>query len=115
MQRRLTESLHQLLQGIIMSRKQVFAAIAFAVAGTAAFAQEATPDSWMQQPAVKSMQEVRSELYQARKDGSIKATSLGYIETIASVKSREEVRTEAISARRTGELHAIDSEAYAFV
>jgi hypothetical protein len=97
-----------------MNRKSLFAAVAFAVIGSAAFAQEATPDTWMQVPTVKSFDQVRTELYQARADGSIKRLSLGYLDKIDSVRSRDEVRAEAIAALRSGEMHEINSEAYAF-
>jgi hypothetical protein len=97
-----------------MNQKHLFAAIALAVIGTAASAQEATSDAWMNVASAKSFDQVRGELLQARKDGSIKATSSGYIEKAASVKSREQVRGEAIAARNSGELQALGGEAHAF-
>ena len=96
-----------------MNRNQVIA-LALAIAGTSAFAQEATSDSWMQAQSTKSFDQVRAELVQARKDGSIKFGSAGYIEKVASVKSRDQLRADVAAARRSGELDAIDSEAYAF-
>jgi hypothetical protein len=97
-----------------MNRKQLIA-IALALVGTSSvFAQEATSDSWQQVAASKSFEQVRAELAQARKDGTIKAWSAGYIEKIQSVKSRGQVQAEVAAARRSGELDAIDSEAYAF-
>ena len=70
--------------------------------------------SWQQVAASKSFEQVRAELAQARKDGTSKAWSAGYIEKIQSVKSRGQVQAEVAAARRSGELDAIDSEAYAF-
>jgi hypothetical protein len=89
-------------------------ALVIAVAGTSAFAQEATSDSWMQAQSTKSFDQVRAELVQARKDGTIKFGGAGYMEKVASVKSREQLRAEVASARRSGELDTIDSEAHAF-
>ena len=97
-----------------MNRKHLFAAVAFAVVGASAIAQEATPDTWTRVAAVKSAEQVRAELAQARKDGTIKFGGAGYMEKISSVKSREQVRHEAVAARDSGELGAIGDEAYAF-
>jgi hypothetical protein len=97
-----------------MNRKQ-FIAVALALAGTTSvFAQEASSDSWQQVAAGKSVEQVRAELAQARKDGTIRSWSAGYIEKIQSVKSRDQVRTEAAVALRSGEIDALGSEAYAF-
>ena len=89
-------------------------ALALAIAGTSAFAQEATSDNWTQAQSTKSFEQVRAELVQARKDGSIKFGGAGYLEKVAAVKSREQLRAEVASARRSGELDTIDSEAHAF-
>jgi len=97
-----------------MNRKQVIAGLAFAAIGSAAFAQEATSDAWMNAASSRSSDQVRAELFQARKDGSIKATSAGYMEKTVSVKSRQEVSAEAIAARHSGELAALGGEAQAF-
>ncbi len=97
-----------------MNRNHLFAALVLAVAGTSSFAQEATPDTWQQVAATQSVEQVRAELAQARKDGTIKAWSAGYIEKQPSVKTREQLRAEVAAARRSGELDAIHSEAYAF-
>jgi hypothetical protein len=97
-----------------MNRKQLFA-IALALAGTTSvFAQEATSDSWQQVAAGKSVEQVRTELAQARKDGTIRSWSAGYIEKVQSVKSREQIRAEAATALRNGEVDAINNEAHAF-
>jgi hypothetical protein len=98
-----------------MNIKHLFAAAAFAAVGASAIAQEATPDTWTRVAAVKSAEQVRSELAQARKDGTTKAWSAGYMEKVASVKSREQVREEAMAARYSGELRAIGDEAHALV
>ena len=97
-----------------MNRNHLLSALVLAVAGSSAFAQEATSDSWQQVAAVKSVEQVRSELAQARKDGTIKSWSAGYIETVASTKSRDQLRAEVAAARRSGELDSIQGEAYAF-
>jgi hypothetical protein len=96
-----------------MNRNQIVA-IALAIAGTSAFAQEATSDAWMQAQSTKSFEQVRAELVQARKDGTIKFGGAAYMEKVASVKSRDQLRAEVASARRSGELDTIDSEAHAF-
>jgi hypothetical protein len=97
-----------------MNRKQLFA-VALALAGTTSvFAQEATSDSWQQVAAGKSVEQVRAELAQARKDGTIRSWSAGYIEKIQSVKSRDQVRADAAAALRSGEVDAINEEAHAF-
>ena len=97
-----------------MNRKHLLSALALAVVGASAFAQEATSDSWMQAESTKSFEQVRADLNQARKDGTIKFGGAGYMEKVASVKSRDQLRAEVAAARRTGELDAIDSEAHAF-
>lgn len=94
---------------------RLIATVAFAVAGAgAAFAQEATPDTWAQVAATKSRAQVQAELQQARKDGTIKSWSAGYIEPLKSVKSREQVRAEFSAARATGEFDAINGEVYGY-
>ena len=96
-----------------MNRKHIIA-VALAALGTTAFAQEATPDTWTQAQSTKSVEQVRAELVQARKDGTIKFGGAGYMEKLASAKSRDALRAEVESARRSGELDAIDAEAHAF-
>lgn len=73
-----------------------------------AFAAEATVDSFA--PSTKSRAEVRAELAQAQRDGSIAVSSLGYFEQLASVKTRAEVRNEAALALARGELSPIYGE-----
>jgi hypothetical protein len=97
-----------------MDIKSLFASVALAVVGISAGAQEATTDTWTRVTPVKSVEQVRSELAQARKDGTIKFGSAGYMEKLASNKSRGEVREETIASRNSGELSAIGGEAHAF-
>ena len=99
------------------STKQLIAAATLTVIGLSAFAQEATPDTWMREArASKSRQEVLAELQAARKDGTINAVSENYdfVRRSPSVKTREEVRAELAQARASGEYAAVNSEAYAF-
>jgi hypothetical protein len=101
-----------------MNRKTLLSATTFAIAllgAGAAFAQEATSDAWMQATMNKSRTHVHAELLQARKDGSIRATSLAYIEPFTPVASRAAVHAQAVAALRSGEQAAMNSEAYAFV
>jgi hypothetical protein len=93
-----------------MRAKQIAVAI-LAVFGTAAIAQEATPDTWMNVSAEKSRAQVQAELAQARADGTIKATSVGYLPRLQSTKTREQVRAELLAARESGEYAAINAEA----
>jgi hypothetical protein len=96
--------------------KSVLVASVLAAFGTAAMAQEATPDTWQQPTTSKSRQEVASEMAAAKKDGTIKAVSLtyDYVSRSPSVKSRDEVRAEAIAARKSGETAEQFGEAYTF-
>lgn len=100
-----------------MNRKSlVTTTLAFALLGSgAAFAQEATPDAWMQAAMSSSRTQVQAELQQARKDGTIRATSAGYMPPFKPVASRAAVHTETMAAMRSGELERIDAEAQAFV
>lgn len=95
-----------------MTRQLILAAAL--LTGTAAFAQEATPDNWLNAASTRSVAEVRAELAQARRDGTIDAWSRGYIEPLRGTLTRAEVRAEVEQARRSGELSTIDAEAYAF-
>jgi hypothetical protein len=96
-----------------MNRKHIIA-IALTALGTTAFAQEATPDTWTQAQSTKSVEQVRAELVQARKDGTIKFGGAGYMEKVTSAKSRDQLRAEVDAARRNGELGSIGAEAHAF-
>ena len=108
-----------------MNAKITAATALFAIAAalsTGAQAQEATfepaPQFTLGRSAAatapvagKTREQVRAELEQARKDGSIKAWSAGYIEPLKSVKTRAEVLAELNDARRNGDFAAINAEA----
>ena len=97
--------------------KQLIAAAALTVIGLSAFAQEATPDTWMSDArASKSRQEVSAELAAARKDGTINASSANYdfVRRSPPVKTREQVRAELDQARASAEYAAMNSEVHAF-
>jgi hypothetical protein len=91
-------------------------ALIAATAGAAAFAQEATPDTWMNASVSNSRAQVQQELDQARKDGSLHYTSEGYdfVALFPSTKSREQVRAELSDARLSGEYGSLNAEAHAF-
>lgn len=100
-----------------MNRKSLLslATLSIALIGSgAAFAQEATPDTWAQAAGNKSRVQVNAELQQARADGSIRAGERGYIEPARSVASRAAVHAEAVAALRSGEVEVINAQAYAF-
>ena len=97
--------------------KQLIAAASLTVIGLSAFAQEATPDTWVHDAqASKSRQAVVAELEAARKDGTINASSVNYdfVGRSAATKTRGQVRAELADARASGEYDALNSEAYAF-
>lgn len=85
-----------------------------ALAGTTTFAQEATSDDWMNVASTKSRSQVQAELQQARKDGTVRAWSAGYIEPLRVSRTRAEVVASTLAARDSGELAAINSEVYRF-
>ena len=91
--------------------KQFLAASAVALLGTSAFAQEATPDTWLQaaQSTVTRAQ-VSADLAAARASGLTKAWSAGYIEPVRSSAQRAEVKAQTVQAIRSGELKAINAE-----
>jgi len=97
-----------------MTRKNILVAAAFALLGTTAFAQEATPDTWRDVNLSKSRDQVQAELVQARKDGSLKALSAGYNETVKFSRTRAEVQADLAAAQASGELAAINAEVYGF-
>ena len=83
-------------------------------AGTV-FAQEATPDTWLQAAqSTKSRAEVSAELAAARQSGLTKAWSAGYMEPVRSHALRAEVRAQTLRAIESGELAAINAEVYSF-
>lgn len=92
------------------------AAVLGAVTSTA-YAQEATPDTWIAEAkATKTVEQVRAELAQARRDGSVHAVTPGYdfAARSASTKLRLQVRADLYQARETGELDALNAEATDF-
>jgi hypothetical protein len=109
-----------------MNRKSLLSlsTLAIALIGSgAAFAQEATSDTWTQAAGNKSRVQVNAELQQARSNGSILAGERAYIEPARSVASRATVQAEAVAALRSGEAVAalrsgeaevINAQAYAF-
>jgi hypothetical protein len=60
----------------------------------------------------KTRAEVRAELEQARRDGSIRVSSIAYnpLTETRSLKSRDEVRSELIAARLSGEMQDFSGE-----
>lgn len=99
-----------------MTTKTLIAAATLALLGaTSAMAQEATPDTWRDVALNKSRDQVHAELLQARKDGTTKAWSAGYMEKLTPAKTRAELRNEVALARASGELSAINGEVYDFV
>jgi hypothetical protein len=96
--------------------KPLIAAASLAVIASSAFAQEATPDTWISDAqASKKRQQVNAELAAARKDGTINAGSATYnfVGRAASTKTRDQVRAELAEARASGEYDALNSEAHA--
>ena len=90
----------------------VAVALTAAAAGSA-MAQEATPDSWLQNlQSTKSRADVSAELTAARQSGLTKAWSAGYMEPVRNPALRAEVQARTLQAIRSGELKAINSEVY---
>jgi len=86
-----------------MNPKQIVAAtVAVATLSFAGLvsAQEATQAAWPD--SIRTRAEIRAELEQARKDGSIKVRTLAYGQPAASTESRDEVRSELAQARKSG-------------
>jgi Domain of unknown function (DUF4148) len=100
---------------LIMSNYRTLATVAIALAGaftTAAFAQEVDLREANREVVLsKTRAEVQAELAQAKKDGSIKATSAGYMEPFVSQKSRAQVMAELGIARASGEFARLNSDA----
>ena len=90
------------------------AATALLSAGTV-FAQEATPDTWMNAGlSGKTRAEVSTELAAARKSGLTKSWSAGYIEPVQSHLLRAQVKASTQQAIASGEVKAINAEVYSF-
>ena len=97
--------------------RSLIAAIALtAAAAGSAFAQEATPDTWLQSThSTKTRAEVSAELQVARQSGLTKAWSAGYMEPVRQSALRVEVRARTLQAIQSGELQAINGEVYSLV
>jgi hypothetical protein len=97
--------------------QSLIAAIALtAAAAGSAFAQEATPDNWLQTvQSSKSRADVSAELLAARQSGLTKAWSAGYIEPLRSTALRAEVRARTLMAIQSGEAQAINAEVYGYL
>ncbi len=95
----------------------LIAAIALtAAAAGSAFAQEATPDSWLQGvQSTKSRAEVSAELVAARQTGLIQSATEGYIEPVRNSALRAEVRARTLQAIQSGEVNAINAEVYGYL
>jgi hypothetical protein len=79
------------------------------------FAQEATPDTWMNAGlGGKSRAEVSTELAAARQSGLTKSWSAGYIEPVQSHLLRAQVKSTTQQAINSGEAKAINAEVYSF-
>jgi hypothetical protein len=85
-------------------------------AAAAAFAQEATPDTWMSEAkSVRSRADAYAEVLQARASGELaQLRDPGYLPTIAQSKLRAEVVAELLRARESGELAVMQAEAHDF-
>jgi len=94
--------------------QSLIAAIALtAAAAGSAFAQEATPDSWLQGvQSTKSRTQVSAELAAARQSGVVHAWNQGYIEPARSSALRATVKASTLQAIQSGELRAINAEVY---
>ena len=86
-----------------------------AAAAGSAFAQEATPDSWLHGvQSTKTRAEVSADLAAARASGLIRAWSDGYIAPVRSNALRAEVQAQTVRAIQSGELAAINAEVYGY-
>ncbi len=98
--------------------RQLLAVAAIAAASLlsagAAFAQEATPDTWLQVQSTKSRADVSAELVAARQSGLTKAWSAGYMEPVRSSALRAEIKAATLQAIGSGEIKAINAEVYGY-
>lgn len=95
--------------------RSLLVASAIALLGGAAFAQEATPDTWLQTAqSTKTRAAVSAELTAARASGLTKAWSAGYIEPVRTHALRAEVKAQTAQAIQSGELKAINAEVYGY-
>ena len=81
-----------------------------------AFAQEATPDTWMNESrSVATSAEVRAEAMQMLASGMLASLdNPGYLPTVAHPRLRAEIVAELHSARQSGELAMLSAEAHNF-
>jgi hypothetical protein len=86
-----------------MNTQQLIAITTLAFAGSAAFAQEATSDAWMQVAGTQTRSAVTADVAQARAEGSLQQggeATVFSVRPLASNISRDEVRAEARAAVR---------------
>jgi hypothetical protein len=86
-------------------------------AATSVYAQEATSDAWIREArSTKTVEQVKAELAQARRDGTVHAVTPGYdfVARSESNRLRLQVRADLYKARETGELDALNNEAWNF-
>jgi len=82
----------------------------------AAFAQEATPDTWMQASATSlSRAAVQADAVAARNSNFAQAWTQGYIAPVMSTTPRAEVRAQTLQAIQRGEVKAINAEAFSLL
>ena len=86
--------------------KQLVAASAIALLSTgAAFAQEATPDTWLQTAkSTATRAQVSADLAAARASGLTKSWSAGYMEPVRSHAQRADVKAQTVQAIASGEV-----------
>ena len=71
----------------------------------AAFAQEATPDTWLQVQSTKSRADVSAELVAARQSGLTKAWSAGYMEPLRASALRLDRERGKLVDHRADPIH----------
>ena len=89
--------------------RQLIVILAGAIVGAGAFAQEATPDTWMKVASSTSHDAVSMESGQARIDASSEAYD--FAAHAASGKTRGQVRAELLEAKASGEFDELNAEA----
>lgn len=98
------------------TRNLIAAAIASVslLSAGATFAQEATPDTWLQVQSTQTRADVSANLAAARKSGLTKSWSAGYMEPVRSQALRADVRAQTVQAIQSGEIKAINAEVYGY-
>ena len=97
--------------------KQLIAAASLTVIGLSAFAQEATPDTWMRRRTGVEEPPGSGGRTRGRAQGRHDQRGprqLRLRRPQPGTKTREQVRAELAEARASGEYDALNSEAYAF-